>query len=600
MNIKKYLNIALLLTIVIVLGFSSYKTIHNIKKLMIDENINQARMMTNQLLATRHYLASIAQKVKVIDDNISPFSLSPAYVGGQISDDLYKNSNYYIKQTSLRYRNIKNKPDDYEKMILKKYENKEISGEHSQITTVNDENYLRYTYPLYIKKECLACHGTPYKDIKKETYEKLTKIYGNRSFNYKLDDLRGMISISVKVNSIRQMADRIINSVTFKTILLGFLIGIILFIERKYVTNPQLEEINKKAQSEKEFKKYLNIVIESNDNAIIAVDKNRTIMTYNNKAQEIFGFTKEEMIGTNNLLNIIPLKYKNLHEVASAMYFRTGKSKGIIGKTLELEGLRKNGDIFPIRISFGANDDKNNMIVVANIDDITLEKQKQELNDNLEMEITSRIGEIYALNQEIEATQAEIIFTMGEIGESRSKETGLHVKRVAKYSALLAKLYGLKDKDIEIIELVSPMHDIGKIGIADNILHKTSKLNSEEFEIMKKHTTLGYNMLKNSKRELLKSAAIVAYQHHERWDGKGYPQGLKEEQIHIFGRITAIVDVFDALGSKRSYKDAWSDDKIIAFLIENKAKHFDPKLVDLFIEYKDSFFKLRDKYQEKI
>ena len=347
-----------------------------------------------------------------------------------------------------------------------------------------------------------------------------------------------------------------------------------------------------------EASEYLNIVIESNDNAIIAVDHNRTIMTFNKKAQEIFGFSAKEMIGTQNLLKIIPLKYKNLHEVASKAYFQTGKSKGIIGTTLELEGLRKNGEIFPIRISFGANDDRDNRIVVANIADITQERKKQELNNELESEITKRIGEIYTLNQEIEATQAEIIFTMGEAGELRSKETGNHVKRVAKYSKLLAQLYGLPNDQCELLELASPMHDIGKIAIPDDILHKPGRLTNEEFDIMKTHTSLGYKMLKNSKRKLLEASAIVAHQHHERIDGKGYPQGLKGDQIHIFGKITAVVDVFDALGSERSYKKAWSDDEIIKLLKENRGTQFDAKLVDLFLENIDAFYKIRDQYRD--
>ena len=599
MHIKKYLNVALILTILLVLFLSSTTTIQKIKEIVLDENIKQARIMTKQLLATRHYLATVAPKVVLNDLNTTPFALSPAYVGRQITTSLYKNDHYYMKQTSLRYRNELNKPDDYETNILKQYEEKKIKGEHTQIAQFEDEEYLRYTYPLYIQKACLNCHGVPYKDVKKETYDLLVKHYGNRSFNYKLGDLRGMISIAIKVDSIEKVTNNITNSLLFKTIVLSFLIGIILYIERKYITKPQMEQMEEKAKNEKKNKQYLNIVIESNDNAIIAIDKTRTILTYNEKAQEIFGFTKEEMLGTKNLLNIIPLKYKNLHEVASAKYFQTGKSKGIIGQTLELEGLRKNGEVFPIRISFGSSDD-DSRIVVANIADITLEKKKQELNDDLEMEITSRIGEIYALNQEIEATQAEIIFTMGEVGESRSKETGMHVKRVAKYSHLLAKLYGLSEKEAEMIELASPMHDIGKVAIPDNILHKTSKLDEKEYEIMKTHAQLGYDMLNKSKRELLKSAAIVAHQHHEKWDGTGYPQGLKGEQIHIYGRITAVADVFDALGSTRAYKKAWDDDKIIEFFKENSGKHFDPKLVELFIDYKESFFKLRDKYQEKL
>ena len=373
----------------------------------------------------------------------------------------------------------------------------------------------------------------------------------------------------------------------------GFFSIIAIWLVKKQYINVSLKNRYEIDQNE-----YLNIVIESNDNAIIAVNNTRTIMTYNKKAQEIFGFTAEEMIGTQNLLKIIPVKYKNLHSIASEAYFKTGKSRGIIGTTLELEGLRKNGEIFPIRISFGANDDKQHPIVVANIADITQERQKQELNNDLEQEITKRIGEIYALNQEIEATQAEIIFTMGEAGELRSKETGNHVKRVAKYSKLLAQLYGLSAKECELLELASPMHDIGKIAIPDKILHKPDKLTKDEFEIMKTHATLGYKMLKNSKRELLQASAIVAHQHHERIDGKGYPQGLKGDQIHIFGKITAIADVFDALGSARSYKKAWDDKSIIEHFNQNSGTQFDSNLVNLFLINIDKFYKIREQYQD--
>ena len=177
--------------------------------------------------------------------------------------------------------------------------------------------------------------------------------------------------------------------------------------------------------------------------------------------------------------------------------------------------------------------------------------------------IEKNISEIEDLYVEIENTQKEIIFTMGAAGELRSKETGQHVSRVAEYSKLLAQLYGLDEDQAELIKLASPMHDIGKVGIPDAILHKPGKLTPEEFEKMKKHAQLGYDMLKGSERIILKSASIVAHEHHEKYNGKGYPRGLKGESIHIFGRITAIADVFDALGSERSYKKAWEDEKIL-------------------------------------
>ena len=145
----------------------------------------------------------------------------------------------------------------------------------------------------------------------------------------------------------------------------------------------------------KRNKGYLDTVIESNDNAIIVIDKTKTILTYNKKAQEIFGFTKEEMIGSNNLLNIIPLKYKNLHTIASNLYFKTAKSKGILGSTLELEALRKDGKIIPIRISFGTNHCQDNPIVVANISDITAEKQQAQIM--LQQSRLAQMGEMISM-----------------------------------------------------------------------------------------------------------------------------------------------------------------------------------------------------------
>ena len=187
---------------------------------------------------------------------------------------------------------------------------------------------------------------------------------------------------------------------------------------------------------------------------------------------------------------------------------------------------------------------------------------------------------------------------MGEIGETRSKETGYHVKRVAEYSKTLALLYGLNVHESEILFTASPMHDIGKVGIPDNILKKPGKLTSEEFEIMKTHADIGYNLLKGSNREVLKSAAIISKEHHEKWDGSGYPEGLSGEDIHIYGRITAVADVFDALGSARVYKAAWEDDAIFNLFRKEKGKHFDPKLIELFLENIEKFIKIRNKYRD--
>lgn len=191
--------------------------------------------------------------------------------------------------------------------------------------------------------------------------------------------------------------------------------------------------------------------------------------------------------------------------------------------------------------------------------------------------------EIADLNQEIVDTQKVLILKLGTVIETRSFETANHVKRVARVSAFLAKEYGLSDRDITILTTISPMHDVGKIGIGENILHKPGRLTEQEFEIMKYHTSIGYEILKNPEREMLRYASLVALEHHEKWGGGGYPSGKSGEDIHVFARITAIADVYDALRSIRVYKNAWSQEETVSYLLEEKGKFFEPQLVDIFM-----------------
>ncbi len=210
------------------------------------------------------------------------------------------------------------------------------------------------------------------------------------------------------------------------------------------------------------------------------------------------------------------------------------------------------------------------------------------------------LEEITTLNKEIEDTQREVVFTMGSIGESRSKETGNHVRRVAEYSKLLALYSGLNENEAEMLRQASPMHDIGKVAIPDAVLNKPGRFDEEERRIMDTHAVLGYEMLKHSQRELLLTAATVAYEHHEKWDGSGYPRGLSGEAIHIYGRITALADVFDALGSDRVYKKAWDDERIFSLFREERAKHFDPSLIDIFFDHLDEFLTIREHLRDTI
>ncbi len=229
---------------------------------------------------------------------------------------------------------------------------------------------------------------------------------------------------------------------------------------------------------------------------------------------------------------------------------------------------------------FNTEKEKVNIIFMTGCEEIN------ELDKNLINIFSSNVSiafnNIY-LNKEIIDTQLELIETLGEMVEKRSKETSIQVRRVANLSFYLAIKCGLSEQEAVMLRVSSPMHDIGKIGINDAILLKPGKLDDQEFEEMKKHAQLGHDILKNSKREILKNASIIAFQHHEKFDGSGYPTGLVGEDIHIFGRISAIADVFDALTHKRCYKEPWPIDQVTNLLKEERGKHFDPKLVDIIL-----------------
>ena len=247
---------------------------------------------------------------------------------------------------------------------------------------------------------------------------------------------------------------------------------------------------------------------------------------------------------------------------------------------------------FSSRLKYDGNDEVDKIKSLVN----TL---KDKLEDNYKYLEKLKLEKESFLEKEIEDTQKEVVFKMGAIGETRSKETGNHVKRVAEYSKILALEYGLSESDAEVLKQASPMHDIGKVGIPDNILNKPGKLDKDEIEIMKTHSDLGYEMLKGSSRPLLKVAAILAHEHHEKWDGSGYPRGLKGEDINIYGRITAIADVFDALGSNRCYKKAWDDERVFELFRKQRGKHFDPKLVDIFFDKLPLFLEIRDRFKDR-
>ncbi len=204
-----------------------------------------------------------------------------------------------------------------------------------------------------------------------------------------------------------------------------------------------------------------------------------------------------------------------------------------------------------------------------------------------------------SLNNLLEKSQRDLVYMLGEAVETRSNETGNHVKRVSLISSLLGKAIGMSDSDAEILRYASPLHDVGKIGVPDAILNKPGKLDEKEWEIMKSHAELGYNMLASSDGAMMQAAALVARDHHERWDGGGYPFGRGGEDISLFGRIVAVADVFDALGSRRCYKDPWPMKDILECIQDNSGAQFDPSVVEALMSKIDYVIAIRDRLPDQ-
>jgi len=377
--------------------------------------------------------------------------------------------------------------------------------------------------------------------------------------------------------------------------ILAFIVFLILLI---LLYKNKLREISRIKKSEKVTMDLIGQINAFDKNVIFSKTNLAGNITHASDAFcKMSGYSKEELLNQpHNMIRHNDMSKNDFKEL-----WKTIQS----GKTWygEVKNRKKNGEFYWVRSTIELDYDKKGRHIgyyaVRHV--ITAQKKVEELkvklesvNCDLEDKVKQRTQEIVDLNKEIQETQKEVVFTMGAIGETRSEETGNHVKRVAQYSKILALHYGIDEKDAEMLKQASPMHDIGKVGIPDSILNKPGRFNDEERQIMNTHSQLGYDMLKHSNRDLLKLASIVAYEHHEKWDGTGYPNRLKGEEINIYGRITALADVFDALGSDRIYKKAWNDEKIFKFFKEESGKQFDPKLVDLFFENISEFLYVRD------
>jgi PAS domain S-box-containing protein len=339
---------------------------------------------------------------------------------------------------------------------------------------------------------------------------------------------------------------------------------------RRIIKN-ELDETQNTLQEKIHFlEQYQNAINEGT--AICRFLEDGTILKTDDRFDNIFGFDRDELV-RRSFYQLCPNVQSRLERLV----------KEAVEKR---EVLRKR-----IRCM-----DKGESIHVTDSVFIPIYKINGEIEEIIS--IHNDITDIIKLNEEIQITQKELLYILGEVAESRSRETGHHVKRVAEYSRLLGELAGLPEEDVELLAIAAPMHDVGKIAIPDHILLKEGPLTPEEFEVMKRHTVIGGELFSHSDRPFMKAARIVALEHHENFNGSGYPYGKRGEDIHIFGRIVALADVFDALSMDRVYKKRWPIEDIVDYLKQQRGIKFDPRLTDLFLEHINFFLDIRNRIGE--
>ncbi len=209
-------------------------------------------------------------------------------------------------------------------------------------------------------------------------------------------------------------------------------------------------------------------------------------------------------------------------------------------------------------------------------------------------DLNKTVLDLKSANQELQESYLDTIHRLALAAEYKDEDTGDHIVRMARYCALIAERHGLPPKEVRNILYAAPMHDVGKIGIPDNILLKPGKLTDEQFDKMKTHTNIGAKILANSKADILRIAQEIAISHHEKWNGRGYPQGISGDKIPVVGRIVGIADVFDALTSKRPYKDPYPVEVALDIIRKERGEHFDPEVTDVFLKNIDGILRIRE------
>ena len=230
---------------------------------------------------------------------------------------------------------------------------------------------------------------------------------------------------------------------------------------------------------------------------------------------------------------------------------------------------------------------------------VNYQKELQKEVSKRTHQLKKALVELKKTHHQLKNSSLQTIYSLSRASEYKDEDTAEHIQRISYYAAAVGRRLGLDDNAIEMILYASPMHDIGKIGIPDRILLKPGKLDPQEWAIMKEHTTFGDEILSKGTNGFIKFARVIALTHHEKWDGSGYPKGLKGEKIPIGGRITAVADVFDALTSNRPYKKAFPIDKSLKIMQESSGSHFDPEVVGAFFKAQDEILEIRNRFQDK-
>jgi len=471
-----------------------------------------------------------------------------------------------LNKIIVRIKSIENYFNSLEKSISYMKNPKESQ----KLLYKTKESTLHFIYDVLNKMQLIQMNKTPsevYQVYKKESTPLAIK---SREFFEKLKDNQN-ISFEYFTNKFERDIKNQRDIVLSSALLFGFFIIIFGLSLYKYIIR-QIKTQEELTSTKNLLVQYKNAIDETN--IVSKTDLAGNITYVNNEFCKISQYEKNELI--NHSHNII--RHSNTSKEKFKELWQTIKNKkswhGLI------ENRKKDGSsyfvytsIFPIMDSEG----KTNEFIAIRKD----------------------ITEFIELNNKLSSSQEEILTRIGMIAETRSKETSNHVRRVAEYSKILAVELNMNSKEIELLYNATALHDIGKVATPDYILNKPEKLTVEEFEVMKRHSSDGYAMLKDTGNEIIKAGAIIAHEHHEKWDGTGYPRGIKGEEIHIFARITAIADVFDALGSKRTYKDAWDLNEIVEFINSQSGKHFDPRLVEIFNERFDDFVFIRKKFRSE-